>query len=156
MFDLMDEAIKLDSGDHLIWQTNRGLLSPLYLPDPEKLLTLPTGVPRWQTYQLTLPPQQTQNLTVNFGRRSWMLAIMGNFDQDAGFSATFFDSRKKRNIFGNTREFFENLVGTGQNPAWLTTPYMLEANSPLFIRVTNIATVAGSGQLVIYSHMEGD
>ena len=47
-------------------------------------------------------------------------------------------------------------MGTAQSPAWVTTPYELDANSPLFIRVTNLATVAGSGQLVIYSHMEGD
>ena len=105
MIDLMDQAIELDSGDHLIWQTNRGLLSPLYLPDPEKLLTLPPGAPRWQAYQLTLPPQNTQNLTVNFGRRSWILAIMGSFDQDAGFSVTFFDSRKKRNISATLASF---------------------------------------------------
>jgi hypothetical protein len=151
----MDEAIGLDSGDHFIWQTNRGLLSALFLPDPEKLLTLPPGDPRWQVYELDIAAQSTQNITCNFGRRSWILAVMGSYSEDAGFMATFFDAMKRRNIFGTTRELSFNLVGTPQSPAWLPTPYEMDPNSPLFIRVTNLAAVEATGELVIYSHMEG-
>jgi len=154
MKDLMDAAIELDSGEHMIWQVNRGLLSPLYLPDPAKLLNLPPGDRRWQVFELALAAQQTQNLTVTFGRRTWLLALMGSFNQSAGFKATFTDARKRRNIFATTRELFYNLVGTASNPAWLTTPYKMEANTPLFIRVTNVAAVAGTGELVIYCHQE--
>jgi hypothetical protein len=154
MIDIMDQAIELDSGEHLLWQVNRGLLSPLYLPDPEKLLTLPPGEPRWQVYELAIPAQQTQNITVNFGRRSWILALLGSFSEEAGYKATFTDGKTRRNIFGTTRELFYNLVGTASNPAWLDTPYEMQPNSPLFIRVTNVATTAGTGELVLFSHME--
>ena len=154
--DLMTAAIEKDSGDHLIWQVNRGLLSPLYLPEPRRLLTLPPGMPRWQVYELDLAPQETQNITVVFGFRTWILALIGSYNQAAGFKANFFDATKKRNIFGNTRELNVNVVGTASNPAWLPVPYEMAANSPLFIRVTNVATVEALGELVVYSHMEGE
>src|SRR5271169_3138526 len=105
MQDLMDAAIQLNAGDHLIWQTNRGLLSALYLPDPKKLLNLPPGMPRWHQFALNIGPQQTVNLTVNIGRRTWLLALMGTFSEDAGYKANFWDALKKRNILGDTREF---------------------------------------------------
>ena len=152
--DFMDQAIELDSGQHLIWQTNRGLLSALFLPEPEKLLNLPPGEPRWQVYEFSLQSQETQNITCNFGRRSWILAILGSYSQDAGFKATFWDALAKKNIFGTSRELSGNLVGTPTSPAWLPPPYELEANAPLFIRVTNLATAAATGELVIFSHME--
>jgi hypothetical protein len=152
----MDEAIGLDSGDHLIWQTNRGLLSPLYLPDPEKLLTLPPGTPQWRVYELNLGPNETQNITVNFGRRSWILALTGSFNQEEAFKANFFDATRKRAIFGNARELAQNLVGTAKSPAWLVTPYEIPPNGPLFIRVVNASADPLIGELVIYTHMEAE
>jgi hypothetical protein len=154
MQDLMDAALALDSGQHLIWQIDRGLLSPLYLPEPQKLLTLPPGNPRWRVFELNIGPQQTQNITVNFGRRSWILAITGSFLNEAGFKATFMDAWRKRNIFGNTREYIANLVGTGSKPAWLVTPYEMEPNTPLFGRITNLATATATGEIAIYCHEE--
>ena len=155
MPDLAQQALALDSGEHEIWQVNRGLLSPLYLPDPQTLLTLPDGDPQWQVFDFSLGPQKTQNLTVQFGRRAWILALMGSFDQAAGYKAILYDAQKKAS-FATTREYFANLVGTARNPAWMPTPVELNPNTPLFIRVTNLATVTGTGELVVYAHLEAE
>ena len=155
MNDLMDQALALNAGDHPVWQVNHGLLSPLFLPNPEKLLALPPGDRLWRVFDLALGAQQSQNLTVTFGQRAWILALMGSFDQNAGFRAILFDAARKR-AFGTTRELSINLVGTARNPAWLPTPAELDPNTPLFVRVTNLAAVAGTGQLVLYSHLESE
>lgn len=154
MNDVMEQALELDSGQHAIWQVNRGLLSPLYLPDPQTLLSLPAGKPNWQVFELALAPQQTANLTVTFGRRAWILALMGSYSQAAGYKAILYDAQRKR-AYSTTREQGANLVGTARNPAWLPTPAELEPNTPLFIRVTNLALVAATGELVLYNHQEG-
>lgn len=152
--DLQEAALTADQGARKIWQVNRGLLSPLYLPEPEKLLTLPPGVPQWQVYELNLGSQKTVNLTVSFGRRAWLLALIGSYSQAAGFKATLYDARKKQAL-STTRLNSANLVGTAQNPAWFPRPIELAPNSPLFLRVTNLATAAATGEIVIYYHLEG-
>lgn len=151
--DIMEQALETDSGDRQIWQVNRGLLSPLYLPEAEELLSLPDGVRQWQVYELSLNPQQTVNLTVVFGRRAWLLALMGSYSQAAGYKALLYDAKRKL-PFATTRELGLNLVGTARNPAWFPQPLELNPNSPLFLRVTNLATVAATGEIVLYYHLE--
>lgn len=151
--DLQQLSLAIESGDHEIFQVNRGLLSPLYLPDPYVLLNLPKGNNQWQVFDFTLGANKTTNLTVQFGRRAWILAFMGSFNQDAGYKAILYDAAHKQGL-STTRELVFNLVGSASNPAWMPTPVELEPNTPLFIRVTNLAQAQGAGQLVVYAFQE--
>ena len=155
MQDLMDSAIALDAGEHTIWQINRGLLSPLYLPNPEKLLSLPPGERRWQVFDFDLGPQKTANYTVTFGVRAWILALMGIEFAEEGpsYKALLYDAKKKRTL-STTRELSWNMVGSAKNPAWLSTPAELEPNSPLFLRITNLVSQQNTGQVVLYTHLQ--
>jgi hypothetical protein len=155
MRDIVEDALTLDSGEHKIWQVNRGLLSPLYLPEPSVLLNLPPGRPRWHQFSFTLQAQQTQNLTVVFGPRAWVLAIIKGHGAGLPFFVSLYDAGHKRSL-QTGRETANNIGGLPSTPAWLSTPWELAPNAPLFCRVTNGLKSVLSSSLILYSHLEGE
>ena len=151
--DVQEQSAFAPIESRQLWQINRGIFSPLYFPEPSILLTLPPGRPQWRVFDFSLGAQKTTNLTISFGQRAWILALIGSFNQAAGAKALLYDAKKKR-AYSTTRELLSNLVGTAKNPGWLPVPVPLDPNTPLYCRVTNLATVTGVGEIVVYAHVE--
>jgi hypothetical protein len=131
------------------WLNYRKLASSGYVPTRRDRAKLLGGRPYGIVIPWELDAQQTLEFQGVAPGYFAMLELVGDSLEAAGYKVLLYDPTRKRQLTERPIDF-PLIVGDAREPFIFKKPYALQPKTPLLCTITNLATVANQGQIVVW------
>lgn len=131
--------------------------SAAFVPSRADRAKLRRGIIRMIVIPYALAPQQTLEFFGVAPGNFYITQLVGSLDPTPGvtgigYQAMFYDPVRRRQLTDQPVNYL-NAVGDAHEPWIFKKPYLLQPNTELLARLTNLETVAISGQIVLWGYI---